>query len=81
MHVRKVRAGARYVYRPVLMDKISPPVGAKSGKLQEGDVVKVVNLPGCPRCNTALHAFVQNEAGEFLGLVMTNSLHPVESLP
>jgi len=65
----KVRAGSEYIYYPNLLDKIDGRTG-----LVPGDIVTVVNLPGCPRANTMGHAHV-NHSGKFAGLVSTNSLH------
>lgn len=69
---RKVRAGATYIYYPVFLDRNRP---AQYRRLVPGDVVTVVNLPGCPKANTMGHAHVQL-GGEFAGLVCTNSLYP-----
>ena len=68
----KVRANALYRYDPVLLDQID---GRTS--LQPGDVVKVVNLPGCPKAGTMGHCHVATPQGEFIGLVCCNSLTPV----
>jgi hypothetical protein len=69
---RKVRAGSLYTYRPVGMDAWSPCSSATPGQL-----VRVKNLPGCPKANTMGHAhIVDAETGNFLGLVITNSLKP-----
>jgi hypothetical protein len=45
--------------------------------LQRGDVVRVVNLHGCPPANTMGHCHVETLAGEFAGLVFCNSLQRV----
>lgn len=77
--MRKVRAGSKYVYSPVLIDKIDGRTG-----LVEGDVVQVVNLRGCPPANTMGHchvnavASVHCENGKFAGLVCCNSLVPLK---
>jgi hypothetical protein len=72
---RTVRAGSRYTYQPVLLDMVSPAnVGLKSG-----EVVTVVNLPGCPRANVMGHCHVTRADGTFGGLVVTNSLVPMRS--
>jgi hypothetical protein len=65
----KVRANYLYVYNPVLIDSIDPPYDIK-----RGDVVRVVNLPGCPKANTMGHCHVQHLDGTFAGLVCCNSL-------
>jgi hypothetical protein len=43
-------------------------------ELVPGSIVKVVNMPGCPKANTMQHAHVEYN-GRFAGLVHTNSLH------
>ena len=67
----KVRAGTVYVYHANLLDTIDARTGLKSG-----DVVRVVNLPGCPKANTMGHCHVVDpDTGAFIGLVHCNSLH------
>ncbi len=65
-----VKANAVYIYSPNLLDQIDGRTD-----LQEGEQVRVVNLPGCPKANTMHHAHVQRLDGSFAGLVHTNSLH------
>ena len=65
----KVRANTAYIFYPNMLDRID---GRTS--LVAGDVVTVVNLPGCPKANTMGHAHVEYK-GRFAGLVHTNSLH------
>lgn len=55
-----------------MLDKIDPPYN-----VQPGDVVRVVNLPGCPRAGTMGMCHVQHLSGEFAGLVCVNSLQPL----
>jgi hypothetical protein len=55
-----------------------PPHGVITGELKEGDIVKVVNLPGCPKNNTMDHSYVQSLDGKFLGMVSNGSLTPVK---
>ena len=69
----KVRAGGTYFFSPTLFDRIRPSHCTQLVK--EGDEVRVVNLPGCPRANTMGHCHIETVGGEFAGLVMTNSLH------
>jgi hypothetical protein len=69
---RKVKVGRTYVFSPVLIDVINPPYNVR-----KGDVVRVVNLPGCPRANTMGHCHVQHLDGTFAGLVCCNSLTDV----
>lgn len=69
---QKVRVGGLYVYRPVLLDLIDSPYN-----IEAGDVVRVKNLPGCPKANTMGHCHVVHaETGAFAGLVHCNSLEP-----
>jgi hypothetical protein len=69
----KVKANATYRYNPVLLDQFDSRTS-----LQKGDLVRVVNLPGCPRANTMGHCHVADPTtGHFIGLVCCNSLEPV----
>lgn len=46
--------------------------------LDNGTVVKVINLPGAPPANTMGHAYIADPvSGEFIGMVSTASLVPV----
>jgi hypothetical protein len=65
----RVRMGARYTYRPALIDLIDPKT-----TLAPGDIVRVVRLRGCPPPNTMGHCHVYDAAGKLRGLVLTNSL-------
>ena len=67
----KVHANHEYIYYPNLLDRIDGRTG-----LVLGSIVRVVNLPGCPRANTMQHAHVYCD-GRFAGLVHVNSLHPL----
>ena len=67
----KVRANSVYQYDPVLLDLMDPPYG----RPEKGDLLKVVNLPGCPKAGTMGMCHVNfAETGEFAGLVCVNSL-------
>ena len=69
----KVRANATYRYNPVLLDQVDGRTSLKTG-----DLVRVVNLPGCPHANTMGHCHVADpNTGKFIGLVCCNSLEPV----
>ena len=70
----RVRVNCLYRYEPVMLDKLHPPYNVRPG-----DVVRVVNLPGCPRANTMGHCHVQHRNGDFGGLVCTNSLVSVKT--
>ena len=64
----KVRANGRYIYYPNMLDRIDGRT-----TLVPGDIVTVVNLPGCPPANTMGHAHIR--FGQTIGLVHVNSLH------
>lgn len=67
----KVRTGSEYFFHPNLLDLVDGRTGLKSG-----DIVRVVNLPGCPKANTMGHCHVEDRVtGAFIGLVHVNSLH------
>lgn len=78
MSTRRVRNGASYRYAPVGWDKYDPPYGARAGFLFHGDTVRVKTPYGCPPANTMGHAHIETLAGEFAGLVCTNSLQPLK---
>jgi hypothetical protein len=68
----KVKVNHLYRFSPVLWDKLDPPYN-----VHDGDIVRVVNLYGCPRANTMGHCHVQHLDGSFGGLVHCNSLQEV----
>jgi hypothetical protein len=65
----KVRANSEYIFYPNHLDRFDARTDLKAG-----DIVRVVNLPGCPKANTMQHAHVQLN-GQLAGLVHTNSLY------
>ena len=74
---KKVIVGRKYRYMPVMLDQLHPPAGVQSDELHTGDIVKVVNLPGCPKANTMGHCHI-NKDSKFMGLVCCNSLLDIE---
>ena len=71
MKTFKVRANQVYYYHPNLLDRCDARTSLKSGNM-----VRVVNLPGCPKANTMGHCHVADPStGQFIGLVHCNSLH------
>jgi hypothetical protein len=70
--MKRVRVGRKYRYNPVPLDRINRPYN-----ITAGDIVRVVNLPGCPRANTMGHCHVNHMDGTFAGLVCTNSLEDI----
>jgi hypothetical protein len=71
MSAKRVTAGRSYICYPNLLDRIEGRT-----QLVPGDIVRVVNLPGCPKANTMGHAHVAQD-GQFIGMVHVNSLHPL----
>ena len=63
----RVRAGGLYRYNPLAIDRFDRPY------VNDGDTVRVIILPGCPKANTMGHAHIEL-FGTFGGLVCTNSL-------
>ena len=66
--MHKVKARKLYKYNPVPLDIYD----AKTD-LKKGDIVKVVNLAGCPKANTMGHCHVE-KTNRFAGLIHCNSL-------
>ena len=70
----KVRAGGLYRFEATGLDRFDPKT---DDDVKDGDIVKVVNLMGCPPCNTMGHCHI-NKNGKFAGLVLTMSLKKIE---
>jgi hypothetical protein len=71
MPSNRVRVNALYYFHPNLLDLTDGRNGLKSG-----DVLRVINLPGCPKAGTMGHCHVADPVtGIFIGLVHVNSLH------
>jgi len=68
---RIVRVGVKYCYVPVPFDRMNPPCA-----VSPGDIVRVINLPGCPCANIMGMCHVSKD-GIFAGMVCTNSLQPL----
>lgn len=72
----RVRVGSKYKFVRASWDLFD-------GKfpLEDGTVVKVINLHGAPPANTMGHCYIADPAtGEFIGMVSTNSLVPVKGV-
>jgi hypothetical protein len=70
MKANRVRKGATYVFDPVLMDH--------EYYRHKGTIVRVIELPGCPRSRMPkcfAHVEVAH-TGSVIGMVHTNSLVP-----
>jgi len=60
-------------YAPVGLDQWAPKTD-----LRAGDKVRVVESAGCPQSGTMRHVFVEDEAGQWKGLVLRASLRNIE---
>lgn len=69
----RVRTGSLYMLRPVGCDATDNRVTQWSDY-----IVKVVQPYGCPKNGTMGHCFVETRTGEFIGLVLVNSLQPLD---
>ena len=72
----RVRVGSQYRFDPNLFDILNPPFG----EVKKGDLVTVVNLPGCPSANTMGMCHIAKD-GKFAGMVCANSLYPCNHTP
>lgn len=69
----KAKKARKYVYDPVLFDRINPPARG----LEPGATVVKIQPHGCPRNGTMGMTYVGDpETGEFIGLVCLTSLTP-----
>lgn len=66
--MHKVRAGKLYKYDPVPLD-----IYDARTDLKKGEIVKVVNMAGCPKDNTMRHCHVE-ENSRLARLVHCDSL-------
>ena len=66
----RVRVGCWYVYNANLLEIAHP----QEPFIEDGTIVKVKNLHGCPPANTMGHCYVFNTSGEFLRLVSCGAL-------
>lgn len=70
MRSPKVRAGSCYTFRRNGFDLFM-----QHADVTDGQVVRVVNLPSAPKCNTMGQCHVQDaRTGAFLGMVDVRSL-------
>ena len=67
----RVRVNSLYRFQPVLLDASVP--------LEQGTIVRVINLDGCPKANTMGHCYIEHLGGQFIQLVCTNSLQVLNS--
>lgn len=71
--MNRVRKGCLYVLRPVGLDAADERVMYWSNYLVRG-----VQPHGCPKNGTFGHCFVESRLGDFIGLVLVNSLQPLD---
>jgi hypothetical protein len=68
----RVRVNSLYFYDPVFLDRQA------NLPINKGDIVRVVNLNGCPPANTMGQCYVADpDTNHFIGMVCCNSLEPV----
>jgi hypothetical protein len=72
--MNKVRAKCLYRFVPVMIDRIHD---AGAIGLAENTIVRVINLPMAPKCNTMGQCHIEHENGEFIGMVSVHSLQPL----
>lgn len=76
MASKHVKAGKSYIFQPVGMD-----LWDSRAQVESGTIVRVVNLPGCPKAGTMGHCHIETEQGKFAGLVLCNSLQDINGTP
>ena len=68
---KKVRVNSKYYFHPVFWDREVP--------VKEGELVRVVNLFGCPPANSGgmcyINRILPDGSEEFVQMVCTNSLY------
>jgi hypothetical protein len=68
----RVRVNAKYRYNPIGWDVFRPCQG---NTLRLGQIVKVINLPSAPPCNTMGQCYVADpQTRKFICMVSTSSL-------
>ena len=72
--MKRVKANSTYIYNPAGVD-----LWDARTDLKEGTMLRVINLPGCPKASTLGHCHVADpQTGSFIGLVCAASLDTVE---
>lgn len=67
----RVRANSLYRYEPVGIDRFHD---AGALMVPRGTIVRVINLPMAPKCNTMGQCHIEHEDGTFIGMVSVHSL-------
>jgi hypothetical protein len=71
----KVRVNSIYRVNRCLLD-----IADSRTDVSDGDIVRVINLHGCPPANTMRHCYIANPfTGDFIGMVCTSSLEPAST--
>ena len=71
MTYNRVRVGSLYRFHPVFIDRNVP--------CEDGTIVRVINLYGCPPANTMGQCYIEHLGGEFIQMVCVNSLQVLTS--
>ena len=71
MSITRVRVNSLYRFHAVFIDRDVP--------CENGSIVRVINMPGCPKANTMNHCYIEHLGGEFIQLVCCNSLQTLTS--
>lgn len=58
-YIVKVRVNSKYKFQPVPYDRINPPINSGLYNINSGDIVKVVNINGCPKANTMGMCYIE----------------------
>lgn len=72
MSIHRVRVKSMYRYVPTMLDTMDCRNSATVN-----EIVRVVNLPNAPKANTMGQCYINNLAGDFLGMVCTQSLQAI----
>ena len=71
MASKRVRVNSLYIYHACGLDRFDGRTG-----LEDGTLVRVINVHGCPPANTMGHCYVGDpDTSKFIGLVCTGSLN------
>lgn len=62
----RVHVGSLYRFHPALMDRNVP--------CEDGTIVRVINLYGCPKANVMGQCYIEHLGGEFIQMVCCGSL-------
>ena len=75
--MNRVTVGRVYQFRPNLFDELM----SEHYTAVPGQIVRVVNMPGCPPANTMGQCHIEDvETKEFLGMCTVNSLEEMKTL-